>query len=649
MNIIIPIGGIGARFQTDGYTRPKPLINVLGRAMISYVIENLHINKDDVIHIIYNGDLDKFAFGEFIKHLYPKIKLMRIDNRTRGAAETVVMCLRQFSDAELARKTITIDCDTFYVYDVVNKYRDQTDNAVFCFVDTLKDPIYSYVNFTNSPIIIEIKEKEKISNYANTGCYCFSSGEILKQYCERAICMYEEGEHDQKELYMSGIIGNMINDNHVFRANIISDDDFHCLGTPFQVKVFCKEYGKKFTKRLRFCFDLDNTLVTFPDVEGDYATVRPIINVIRVCRYLKSLGHTIVIYTARRMKTHNGNVNACIADIGKLTIDTLAKFDIPYDELCFGKPYAHFYIDDLAIDSRFDLEREIGIYKTDVEERSFNNICVKSDNIITKSGQTDKIKGEIYWYQNIPHSIKHLFPHMYTHSKLGDSYDMEKICGVNMSYLYVTESMSTKMLDNFLETIEQIHNSMHHDAILPKDDIALGETNLNIYANYCDKIKSRYEKYNYSIFPHSGEVYEQLMSYFTEYFEKDYGQITVVHGDPVFSNCILNEYGQFKFFDMRGLLGNVTTIFGDKWYDYGKIYQSLIGYDEILLDKTLSIDYRASMIATFKNFIEKKFGEDVMTKIRMITNSLLFTLIPLHDNEKCKKYYGLIDFCEKSL
>ena len=53
------------------------------------------------------------------------------------------------------------------------------------------------------------------------------------------------------------------------------------------------------------------------------------------------------------MKTHNGNVGKINADVGKITIDTLENFEVPYDELYFGKPYAHAYIDDLVI-SAFD-------------------------------------------------------------------------------------------------------------------------------------------------------------------------------------------------------------------------------------------------------------------------------------------------------
>jgi capsule biosynthesis phosphatase len=632
MNIIIPIGGVGLRFQQEGYTRPKPLINVLGRSMIFHVIDGLKLSPDDTIHIIYNGDLDKYGFKDEIYHHNPKIKLFKIEQRTRGAAETVLVGLQQFNEIELNKRIVTVDCDTFYVYDVLNKFRGQTDNAVFCFVDTLDDPIYSYVSVQGHSLISDIKEKERISNYANTGCYCFESGKMLKEYCEKIMFDYENGIHAQKELFMSGVIKRMLDDKKVFRANIISEDDFHCLGTPFQVKVFCKEYCKQFTKdkKLRVCFDLDNTLVSYPEVPNDYSTVKPNMKTIRICRHLKSLGYYIIINTARRMKTYKGNVGMCIADIGFITLDTLKKFDIPCDELIFGKPHADFYIDDLAIDPRLDLERELGIYMTDIQERNFNHIVMKSDNIITKSGPAEKIKGEIHWYNNIPLSVKKLFPIMYTSSPVLDSYDMEKIMGVSMSYLHTTESVTDKRLLQYLEALERIHQS------------SICETNIDIYSNYVEKIKKRYMSYDYSKFPDSERIYNELVKYFEEYEKNKEGEITVVHGDPVFSNCIVNEYGQFKFIDMRGLQGDKETIFGDKWYDYGKVYQSLIGYDEILLDKPLSIDYRDKMIKTFEDFVVDKFGRKTMEKIEMITYSLLFTLIPLHHNEKCAKYFELI-------
>ena len=62
----------------------------------------------------------------------------------------------------------------------------------------------------------------------------------------------------------------------------------------------------------------------------------------------------------------------------------------------------------------------------------------------------------------------------------------------------------------------------------------------------------------------------------------------MIHGDPVFTNILINEYDEIKFIDMRGLVGDKLTIYGDWLYDWSKIYQSLIGYDHILLGKEIN-------------------------------------------------------------
>ena len=117
---------------------------------------------------------------------------------------------------------------------------------------------------------------------------------------------------------------------------------------------------------------------------------------------------------------------------------------------------------------------------------------------------------------------------------------------------------------------------------------------------------------------------------------------TIIHGDPVFTNIIVNIYGKIKFIDMRGKLGEKLTLYGDWLYDWAKIYQSLIGYDEILLEKTINSEYKNDMIEHFKEFFINKYSEDAFQNLKLITKSLLFTLLPLHHNEKCADYYNLI-------
>ena len=49
-------------------------------------------------------------------------------------------------------------------------------------------------------------------------------------------------------------------------------------------------------------------------------------------------------------------------------------------------------------------------------------------------------------------------------------------------------------------------------------------------------------------------------------------------------------------------------------------------------------------VTTLKSnpFLINKYSNNDFNNLKIITKSLLFTLIPLHNNEKCKKYYNLI-------
>lgn len=63
---------------------------------------------------------------------------------------------------------------------------------------------------------------------------------------------------------------------------------------------------------------------------------------------LKAQGHYLIIMTARNMATQEANLGKVIKNIGKITLDWLEQHQIPYDEIHFGKPNAHVYIDDRA-------------------------------------------------------------------------------------------------------------------------------------------------------------------------------------------------------------------------------------------------------------------------------------------------------------
>jgi capsule biosynthesis phosphatase len=96
--------------------------------------------------------------------------------------------------------------------------------------------------------------------------------------------------------------------------------------------------------------DLDGTITTNSD--DGYANAEPNVAVIEKLRQYKECGFLITIFSARNMRTYEGNV-------GKINVHTLpiitawlVRHGVPYDEILVGKPwcgYDGFYVDDRAV------------------------------------------------------------------------------------------------------------------------------------------------------------------------------------------------------------------------------------------------------------------------------------------------------------
>lgn len=100
---------------------------------------------------------------------------------------------------------------------------------------------------------------------------------------------------------------------------------------------------------MRIGIDLDGTICELKKNGQSYADVLPKSGAIERITELHNQGHTIVIITARNMKTQNGDVNKVIKNVGKITLDWLDKWNIPYDEIHFGEPNCSLYINDRAL------------------------------------------------------------------------------------------------------------------------------------------------------------------------------------------------------------------------------------------------------------------------------------------------------------
>lgn len=360
MNVIVPLGGLGSRFQKEGYSRPKPFVRVLGKEMIIFLLDALHLQPEDSLVIVFNPaflSMDVFM-RDIVQRKYPQCTLVELAGPTRGAAETVLFGLLGLPNSLRSRPCMLCDGDTFFTRDIVSMYREvsTTSNATFCFEDTQPNPIYSYVIVGADDTVTDIKEKVKISDHANTGCYCFRDGIELQQYCEKIIeaGAMQLSQDMQGEFYTSGVIKAMLDDQIPCKMLRLKTNDFHVLGTPKQVKSFCSTWPDQPGQRV--VFTLVGTLVTPPTVGNDYSTVQPIERNVNYARQLFAQGHCIVLW----------NIHLPAADQEALARRVVA-LDIPHHKIDWTRPDVDFFFDASTMDTmQGALDTQIGFYPSKV-------------------------------------------------------------------------------------------------------------------------------------------------------------------------------------------------------------------------------------------------------------------------------------------
>ena len=79
---------------------------------------------------------------------------------------------------------------------------------------------------------------------------------------------------------------------------------------------------------------------------------------------------------------------------------------------------------------------------------------------------------------------------------------------------------------------------------------------------------------------------------------------------------------EFKFVDMKGQVDGSLTINGDMYYDYGKLYQSILGYDLILNGIELDLEYINKMKTLF--LVKCQVIGLNLNYLRWVTKGLIF-------------------------
>jgi HAD superfamily hydrolase (TIGR01509 family) len=186
INLVIPMAGLGSRFQKEGYTVPKPFLPVFGKPMYRWVIDNMIPAKwathFDVHVLVREEQAPLFESDKGIKiHTVPCL--------TEGAACTV-LTIRDIinTDAPL----VIANSDQFLEWDAENFYLSLLhpgfDGVISTFIQPdLSDVRWSYARLDADRKVVEVAEKKVISNFATTGIYGWSRGSAFVAAAEEMI------------------------------------------------------------------------------------------------------------------------------------------------------------------------------------------------------------------------------------------------------------------------------------------------------------------------------------------------------------------------------------------------------------------------------------------------------------------------------
>jgi hypothetical protein len=198
--------------------------------------------------------------------------------------------------------------------------------------------------------------------------------------------------------------------------------------------------------------------------------------------------------------------------------------------------------------------------------------------------------------------------------------------------LYKNKLVTEKIIDDLFHILEKFHGD---------DSVKILVSEEKIKQNYIDKLISRFNPNDYP-FEDAEKVMTNIISDLKTHYEAKVAG--VIHGDFWFSNILLLYNDEYKCIDMKGIVYDTLTTNGDIYYDYGKLYQSILGYDLVLNKCEINKEY----IKTIRQYFIQKCQENGLNVnyLTAVTKSLIFGTMHSIDETQTNKR-DIWDFIKK--
>jgi dTDP-glucose pyrophosphorylase len=237
LNVVIPMAGAGSRFSQQGYTFPKPLIDVNGKPMIEVVVDNLNIDAH-FIFLVQKEHYEQYNLKYLLNLISPNCEIVQIDGVTQGAACSTLLA-KEFINND--NPLVIANSDQFIEWNsnecMYAFSADEIDAGILTFKS--HHPKWSYAKLDDTGFVLEVAEKKVISDNATVGVYYWKHGKDYVTYAEQ---MIDKNIRVNNEFYVCPVFNEAIADNKKIKIKHINK--MWGLGTPEDLTYFINNYNK---------------------------------------------------------------------------------------------------------------------------------------------------------------------------------------------------------------------------------------------------------------------------------------------------------------------------------------------------------------------------------------------------------------------
>jgi glucose-1-phosphate thymidylyltransferase len=182
LKILVPMAGLGTRLRPHTWSKPKPLINVAGKAVLGHVLDMFAEmpHPENVEYIFIVGYLGE-QIEKYIQDNYPHLKTHYVEQEEMRGQSHAVYLAKQY----LGGPTVLVFVDTLIETDLSFLEYEPLD-GVAC-VKAVEDPRRFGVTVLNQDGFVEKlieKPKDMQNNLAMVGFYYFKRSEDLLEAIE---------------------------------------------------------------------------------------------------------------------------------------------------------------------------------------------------------------------------------------------------------------------------------------------------------------------------------------------------------------------------------------------------------------------------------------------------------------------------------